>query len=443
MHVADWSGVFRGQTLTSAAPRVARRNGAIVLLLAIVCNAALAAILPPLLEGFGAESGRLAASVASGNGFSSPYAAPSGPSAWVPPMFPYLLAGIFRVFGVNTLSSYIAAIAFNILVHAITCLLLYKAAGAVFGRTIGFYSACALASFPLLFYPLVPMHLLPGNAGAHRGLFIMPNQINYSYLTELAIVVLIWYTLFPPHWSLLGISWGVGALTNPCVLVLAPAFFVYLFRQGKGWRYIVPVVCAAAVCVAPWSARNYRVFHRLIPIRDNFGVELKVGNQPGQKGMWKREVHPAASTDELNLLSELGEARYIAVAKQEALQTIRAHPAEFAVNTIRRIGYWWMGTPAKLVEPGNWRLLNNLWLSAFSILALCGAVRALRNRNNPALLFVALMLFYPMVFYVTHTFSLVYMYPIHPEMLALATSVVIRERPVKSLSQSSGYVDRA
>jgi len=69
-----------------------------------------------------------------------------------------------------------------------------------------------------------------------------------------------------------------------------------------------------------------------------------------------------------------------------------------------------------------------------TLLAFYGTGRALRRGNRKALLFVAVLLFYPLVHYVTHTFlGFVYQYPIQPEMLALATSVVIRENTTKPL----------
>jgi len=49
---------------------------------------------------FGYETGRIAKSIAEGHGFSSPLSIETGPSAWLTPVFPYLLAGIFKLFGV-------------------------------------------------------------------------------------------------------------------------------------------------------------------------------------------------------------------------------------------------------------------------------------------------------------------------------------------------------
>src|SRR5664280_1449345 len=48
----------------------------------------------------GFESCRIAASIVSGHGFSSPYGIPTGPTAWLPPVYPYLVAAVFKVLGV-------------------------------------------------------------------------------------------------------------------------------------------------------------------------------------------------------------------------------------------------------------------------------------------------------------------------------------------------------
>jgi len=167
---------------TRAPGGISFRQSALILLLAITCNGILAARLPTKSV-CGAEAAGIASSIAEGRGFSSPYLQRSGPSAWLPPVYPYVLALIFRLFGVFTLASYRVAIGFNILVHALTCVLLYRAAAQAFGERVGYISGYGLAILPLLSYPLVLLHLLPGNAGAERGLFILPTSIWYNYLS--------------------------------------------------------------------------------------------------------------------------------------------------------------------------------------------------------------------------------------------------------------------
>ena len=294
---------------------------AFIFLLAIISYLILAIALPRIDWAAAGEIPRIAASVARGQGFSSPFRQATGPTAWIPPVYPYLLAGIFHVFGVYTVASYWAAVSVNIIVHAFSCVVLYLVAGETFGRRTGWYAANALASFPLLFQPLVLLHLLGGFRGA--GLFIPPNAIWYTHLSELAILLLIWFTLRQAQWAVYGTAWGIATLINPTVLALVPAFLAWRLWHREHWRNLGLAAAIAALCVAPWLVRNYLVFHRPVFIRDNFGVELRVGNQPGKRGLWSASLHPERSAYESSRVAEMGEAEYAQVAGQEAMDSIR------------------------------------------------------------------------------------------------------------------------
>src|SRR5579872_866655 len=55
---------------------------------------------------FGYELGAVARSIAAGKGFSSPIRnLESGPTVWFTPIFPYLVAGIFKVLGIYSEAS--------------------------------------------------------------------------------------------------------------------------------------------------------------------------------------------------------------------------------------------------------------------------------------------------------------------------------------------------
>jgi len=389
-----------------------------------------------------AEPSRIAASIARDQGFSSPFRVDTGPSAWIPPIYPYLLAGIFRVFGVFTVASYWVAVAMNIIVHAFTCVVLYWVTREIFGHRVGLYAAMALASFPLLFHPLVLLHVL-GDVYIGWGLFIPPTLMWYTQLSELAIVLLIWLTLRQPHWTIYGMAWGIGGLVNPGLLILLPAFLAWRGWHRDHWHHLGLTVITAAVCIAPWLLRNYLVFDRPVFIRDNFGVELRAGNQPGGMGLWDSNVHPNQNAYELGRVVEMGEVEYARVAGQEAIASIRSRPREFVQNTMLRIAYFWIGTPLT----SRWlpqslqalRFLKHLPLMTLSFLALFGAGRALWNGNKKALLFAAVLFFYPLIFYITHLgWGFQYQYAIEPVMLALAISVFIREGTTKSLRAPIG-----
>src|SRR5581483_11759740 len=48
---------------------------------------------------FGFETGSIAASIATGHGFASPFGTQTGSTAWIGPVYPYLCAAIFKMLG--------------------------------------------------------------------------------------------------------------------------------------------------------------------------------------------------------------------------------------------------------------------------------------------------------------------------------------------------------
>src|SRR5579863_7551336 len=70
--------------------------------------------------GFGFEMGRVGRSIALGQGFSNPYGGNTGPSAWEPPLYPYLIGGVFKIFGVYTNASAWVLLSINSLLATVT-----------------------------------------------------------------------------------------------------------------------------------------------------------------------------------------------------------------------------------------------------------------------------------------------------------------------------------
>src|SRR5690348_15304656 len=71
------------------------------------------------------ESGNIAYSLARGHGFGSPLRIDTGPTAWMTPLYPMLLSGIMRVFGIYTFQSWAAAVAVNVCFSALVCVPLF------------------------------------------------------------------------------------------------------------------------------------------------------------------------------------------------------------------------------------------------------------------------------------------------------------------------------
>src|SRR5260370_42545138 len=99
---------------------------------------------PPHLGGYlvGQETGSIAASIAAGQGFSSPFYLPSGPTAWVTPVFPYLLGAVFKLFGTYTFHSSISIRALNVLFSALTCYPIILLGTRLFAQPVGAIAGC-------------------------------------------------------------------------------------------------------------------------------------------------------------------------------------------------------------------------------------------------------------------------------------------------------------
>ena len=77
---------------------------------------------------FGYEMGRIARALGTGHGYADPFHGHTGPTAWVTPLFPLVLGGIFKMFGVYTRMSGWVVLAFDSLVNALLIPLIWETA---------------------------------------------------------------------------------------------------------------------------------------------------------------------------------------------------------------------------------------------------------------------------------------------------------------------------
>jgi hypothetical protein len=356
---------------------------------------------------FGYEMGRIAASIASGHGFSNPFQAPTGPTAWEPPLYPYLTAGIFRLFGIYSYASAFVLLTINSFFSSLTAIPIYLIGRRTFGYTVALWSAWMWAVLPFTMY--------------WSTKWVWETSLSALLLAVIFLCALklqeakgVWL------WAALGALWGVAALCNPSLLSFLPVSLAWIWhRRLKAHRSWLPQTALAllvfALLVAPWTARNYRVFGKFILVRDNFGSELRLGNGPGADGTWMWYLHPTRNVPEMRAFQRLGELQYIAERKQQALNYIAQDPARFAGLSAKRFIYFWAGLPRSSKIAALAPIKNSLFLAS-SVLALWSLGRALRRNVPDATLFFWLILVYPAVYYLVFPHPR-YRHPIEPEML--------------------------
>jgi 4-amino-4-deoxy-L-arabinose transferase-like glycosyltransferase len=363
---------------------------------------------------FGWEMGRIAASIASGHGFSNPFGPQTGPTAWEPPLYPYVAAGVFHLFGIYSRGSAFMLLALNSLFSALTCIPIWLIARRIFSERVAIGSAWAWALLPNI-------------------MFWCTRAVWETSLAALLLASIYWLALtledrdgWTP-WVQFGFLWGITALSSTSLLSFLPAagLWAWYRRAKRGKRSLAGVVLASVVffaCIAPWLVRNYRTFGNFIFIRDNFGAELRLGNGPGADGTLMLYQDATHDPSAMKQFEAMGELPYIATRKAQALEYIKADYDRFAVLCVKRFIYFWAGPPRHTHPWWLSPIKNSLFLLS-SLLFFWGLARALRLYKPGSALFLWLVLLYPTLYYFVYCIPR-YRHPIEPEMTILCVFAI-------------------
>src|ERR1700734_2760149 len=97
---------------------------------------------------FGYEMGRIGRALMTGYGFAEPFRGHTGPTAWVPPLYPWILAGDFWLFGVYTPLAAWMVLAFDCVLNALMVCTTWEIAARCFNRKVALWSAWLWALYP-------------------------------------------------------------------------------------------------------------------------------------------------------------------------------------------------------------------------------------------------------------------------------------------------------
>jgi hypothetical protein len=370
---------------------------------------------------FGYETGAVAASIAEGRGFSSPLRlVETGATAWFAPVYPYLLALIFKLFGVYSYASNVIIQTFNVACAACTCWPIASMGTRAFGKKTGTAAAWVWVWLPTSIYFPVVWTWDTSLAGLWLAL------LTAATLKLRGSDRMSWWTGY-------GALWAVGAMINPSLLSVLPflaMWAIWPLRKHvvQGAKLASAAAVIFAVGIAPWTIRNYVVFQQFVPLRSNFGLELWLGNNAAVPDSWSWWLHPNDDMNEARKYARMTEIPYMQEKEREAWAFIRSHPGDTARFVFRRFTNHWLGlwdSPADLWPTAAWYLkLHIVGNSLFALLSLLGALLAFRARLSAAYPLGTVMLVFPLAFYLTHT-SLRYRYPMDPIMQVLAAFAVI------------------
>ncbi len=347
------------------------------------------------------EAAAIAQQLIRGNGFASPFHEASGPTAWLAPVYPCLVAGLFLVFGVKTMAAAWAAVFLNVLFGSLTALCVLRLGSQQFGESTGLLAAWAWAVSPPAV--VMPWYLWETCLSAlilTLGLLMFLRLDGSSRLYD---------------WVACGCVWGGAALLNPAILAPLPALLIFKAWKAGRWRSAAVLLLACTTCVVPWTLRNSLVFHRAVPIRTNFWPEVYFGNI-------SFDLHP---TGDSMVYQKEGEIGFSADLKKRVVQAAYRAPKLFLHRIIQRLFSFW-------IVPAQFRPLPVI-LALGSLAGIVCAGAAGRDWFS----FASVLAFYPVTYYLSYVFARS-RHPIEPVMYILSALTVTATLRLRRRSLNPG-----
>jgi 4-amino-4-deoxy-L-arabinose transferase-like glycosyltransferase len=357
---------------------------------------------------FGAEVCSIAEHIVLGKGFSSPFYQDTGPTAWIAPVYPYMCALVFRLFGIYSVASAIVLLGIQCIIAAATGITIHALGRRTLGPQVGFWAAWIWALSPIFFrWPVSWIWDFTASAFLLSAVFIVTLDVAEKNTRKM--------------WLSLGALWALIALTNPALLSVMP--FTFLYAAFVNYRSFKPWFASAALAgvlfaalVSPWLIRNERIFGRPVFFRSNFWFEFHLGNYHFSNGMGFTGRHPGVNPAELQKYAAWGELRYIDYYKHDSFEFVRKYPSEFVDLTLHRAWWFWDGS-LLIYWTREWWKPWEFW--PLSLLGWLGLLFVFTRHPRGWLLFAAALIVYPIPYYLAYP-VVKYRHAIEPELLLLS-----------------------
>jgi hypothetical protein len=384
---------------------------------------------------FGWEIGRIARALVTGYGYADPFTGHTGPTAWSPPLYPLLLAAVFKLSGIYTPLSAWAILVVNSLFSAAIAPAIYEIAARCYDsrntnptRSVALWSGWLWALYPAasqyavhwVWETSVTASLFAWTLVIALRIRNIGNATTTSHPTE---------TPRNPTalWAGFGVLWGMIFLSNPTLVLFLPICGLWmLYGSPNPSRTLARAALAAALflaCISPWVYRNWTAFHAFIPSRGNLGAELYQSMLLEHEGFpWGVTVSFVENDPEYLSYKSLGEVAYVQHKNELAHALIHDHPHRFATYAFKRVYFYWVGVPHPIEKGLNgWfvEIVREMNFCILSLAGLMGLALSLHRRTPAAGLFAWAFLLLPIPYYFI-TSGARFRHPLEPLICILA-----------------------
>jgi len=295
------------------------------------------AFFPPFIEGLnhnynshlGAEYYFIAQALAAGKGFSNPFQADTGPTAWMPPLYPFILAFLIKLFHRTFLVTCIIVFLKNIILIQ-TGLIIYEISKekvtVIKAELTLFIYLVWLLTYYRWFFQLTHdewLLLFFINAIFLLAILLKKNQITLK--TTIA-------------WGVLG---GLSILASPIVGLVWGILWLFISLIRKNFPLAILSALIFFLFCSSWTIRNYFVFNKFIFIKSNFFFDAYHTNHEIKNGLYDESfgnIHPVwtVKNDPDSVYKRLGEVKFLEIYKEKYLNEIRNNPYTYMLNIMNR-----------------------------------------------------------------------------------------------------------
>jgi hypothetical protein len=260
------------------------------------------------------ELARLGESLRRGRGLASPFGGDTGPSAFLAPGYPALVALLFRIFGSYSGHAAVALLLLQVLFAVGTVYFVMLVARLAFSPRTANIAGAIWAFSPVLWW--------------------MPAVFWESGLSTTILTASLAFAMHcaakptPWKWMAMGAFFAAAMLINPSLMLALLSVGAWaIYRTAPSPRLVAAALLfvTCATLFAAWPVRNERELHAFIPLRSNFGYELWQGNRSGADGEFSAQLHLNVNAQEFARYASLGEVGYM---RRDPRAARPLHPAD-------------------------------------------------------------------------------------------------------------------
>ena len=362
------------------------------------------------------EHGEIAANLLAGRGFSVKFLGADGPTSQQAPVYPVLVAAAYALGGVETPRALLilelgqSALG-GVLVAAVLMLAREAAPGRVW---VARGSGLVAAVHPTLVYAATHVQVALPAATLLALALAWAYRTGRTGRTGDAVAAGLWLALL--------------GLTDPILLVASAGvgLAVVLGQPPKpAARLVAAAGLAAALGLAPWTARNYRVHGEFVAVKSTFGYAFWQGNCAASEGtdkvvrasvdralsrgrswldpkgmnaaLWAARHEAgylddvALSADDVRALARLSEPERSRSLFRRAIADLRDDPGRYPRLCLRRLRYFVFFDETNPKARNPVYRAGHLGLTGLAALGLVLTPPSLRRRLGPTLVTAALV----------------------------------------------------